>query len=206
MMGEPRNWRELLKTNESREGGPWIGAYAELDNQTDKLDAEHNKRAPNHFYRASCLGTKALCATQSQRAVAREMGTSGSVNRWINLDLEEVSRKQSQPSPPLLNTKFRQGSHGREAIRRRLERFSPDAALCKQSKTTQAKVNQGLAAFLSGTPAAECLRIAGLATKEDRVALRVAGEPDDVAKRLIAKVKPDRARLIAQAILAQTGA
>ncbi len=26
----PRNWRQLLKSNESREGGPWINAYAEL--------------------------------------------------------------------------------------------------------------------------------------------------------------------------------
>ena len=31
---DPRNWRALLKSNEQREGGPWIDAAAELDRKT----------------------------------------------------------------------------------------------------------------------------------------------------------------------------
>lgn len=31
---DPRNWRALLKSNEQREGGPWVEAAAELDRET----------------------------------------------------------------------------------------------------------------------------------------------------------------------------
>jgi hypothetical protein len=40
---DPRNWRALLKSNEKREGGPWVEAAAELDRETKRDEGRPKK-------------------------------------------------------------------------------------------------------------------------------------------------------------------
>ena len=70
------------------------------------------------------------------------------------------------------------------------------------------RVKQGLIDFHNGKSASQCLRDAGLAElihSQSRKRIFVAGDPDDIATRLIALVGPTSAKAIADEIRRKLG-
>ena len=197
----PKNWRELLATNERREGGPWIEAAAELDRaittkpgsngQTIRpVDTELLKRVREAFVQ---YGT----ARKVKEALRLTVGIA-TINRWMRG--ERLPRVESNP----LVSHNRIGSGIRQPIRRKLERFCASPELCAEKGTSVERVKKALIDLHNGKAPTTCEREAGIAAPfTRRRQLRVAGDPDDIARRLITLVGTTNAQAIAHALMSK---
>ena len=193
------NWRELLRANELRQGGPWIEAYAELDRisaQSEVMHAGKPPTDPDLIEKAQKLYSE----LHSHRKVANVLGVSPScIINWLKIDLEKhrthyaLFHKRKSAHYPVAGT-------SREYARRRLEKFLDDPQLCSKHSTTVEAVRSGLQAFLSGSTATAALRIAGLKKpKEPEIRLRIKQDKSNIAQRILELLKPEETReLIAE--------
>ena len=191
-----KNWRELLAANERREGGPWIEAAAELDRSRVRCRINQFDGAP--VDEQLLQKVKELYeACGNQRQVARELGIAqSSVHRCLRGEAAPVIQSTCDGVPRAKNQVTR-----RTRLRRQLERYSMSSDLCAAKGTTVERVKQALIDFHNGKSAEACARNAGLVPPSARnLQLRVAGDPDDIAKRLIDKVGATSAQAIADAI------
>ena len=202
----PRNWKELLHANERREGGPWISAARELDSPASiQIGRKQSVSTLLHAKQAKELNEE----LRSVAAVAKQMNvTSTQVEYWLSISdtcTTDEHIEMVKTINAVESTTFSRGSSSnRSSIHRRLTRYSQNSRLCASHNTTQEKVKQGLAAFLSGASGQESLRIAGLRTHSRKNGgLGVDGPANDVARRLIKRLQPSGARAIAEEIIKQ---
>lgn len=204
----PRNWRVLLKVQEAREGGVWIRANAELD----KVIKPHGRGGwpPTDPKVAEQVHLR-ISQGIFQKDIAKELGISqAQVNRISKKDLDTIrirSEDHSTTERSLGVKSNAKGTNTRDSVRRRLERYAADQVLCKQWNTTVERVQEALTAFLDGSSAQACLRMAGLAKpKQPEVRLRCKQDPTSVASRIIELLKPEDAQLLAEEIITQLAA